>query len=92
VLGQTIGLTRIQKSAKYGEDPSLVPRSWELIALSQSGQVEVIANRVSSYDIDQNGAIHFTNGFRVNRLSKDSRTTLFKHKIIENMRVAGAVR
>jgi hypothetical protein len=52
--------------------------------------MEVVAGAVSSFDVDEQGRIHFTNGFRVSELSGSSTTTVFKHKIIENIRVVKA--
>jgi len=90
VLGQTIYLAKVERSSRYRREPTLVPRSWELVRLSRDGQMEVVAGAVSSFDVDEQGGIHFTNGFRVSELSGGSTATVFKHKIIENIRVVKA--
>jgi hypothetical protein len=90
VLGQTIYLAKVERSSRYRREPTLVPQSWELVRFSRDGQMEVIAGAVSSFDVDQEGRIHFTNGFRVSESSGGSTATVFKHKIIENIRVVKA--
>jgi hypothetical protein len=87
VLGQTIYLAKVERSSRYRREPTLVPQSWELVRFSRDGQMEVIAGAVSSFDVDQEGRIYFTNGFRVSELAGSSTATVFKHKIIENIRV-----
>ncbi|MHC4743930.1 MAG: hypothetical protein ACYS8Z_18590 [Planctomycetota bacterium] len=91
VLGQTIDLAKIQAKAKLGAEPSLVGRHCELVKLTEEGQIEVVAKKVSSFDIDEEGAIHVTNGFRVNKVSESQNTPVFKHKIIEDLRIVAGL-
>jgi hypothetical protein len=86
VLGQTIDLARIQKNLRKPDNLSLVPKTWELIRVSKEGQVEVIARKVSSYDIDSDNKVHITNGFRVNELSADRPRPAFKFNLIEDIK------
>ena len=88
VLGQTIQLAKIQRDARYTREPSLVPGSWQLVRFNEKGQKQVIANKVSYFDIDPDGSIHYTNGFRVRRFSDNNADTLFKYRIIENLKIA----
>ncbi len=88
VLGRTINLAKLQKSNKSIDNASLVPRNWELVKLSNDGQLEVVAKKVSSFDIDQDGNVHFTNGFRVNELTAAQTEMLFRYRIIENLKVS----
>ncbi|MHC4636399.1 MAG: TolB-like translocation protein [Planctomycetota bacterium] len=90
VLGKTIDLAKVQRTANLQQTPSLVPGSWELVRITKSCHIEVLARRVCSYDIDQEGNIHFTNGFKVSTYAKDRLVTLFKHNIIEDLKVAKA--
>jgi hypothetical protein len=80
----------MQAKARLGGEPSLVGRSCELVKLTKDGQAEVIAKKVSSFDVDEDGTIHFTNGFKVNKISGNSSTTIFKHKIIEGLRIVSS--
>jgi hypothetical protein len=88
VLGETIYLAKIKKTLRSQEGISLVPKSWELVKISKDGVMEVIARNVSSYDLDEKGEIHFTNGFRVNMLKDNIKSLAFKHIIIENIKVS----
>ena len=88
VLGQTIDLAKIQRSSPGLDNVSLVPGSWELIKLAVDGSIERIASCVSSYDIDQAGNVHYTNGYKVSQVSDSKPSVKFRHKIIEGLRVA----
>jgi hypothetical protein len=88
VLGQTINLAKAERRAQWQGDASLVPGNWELVKMHRNGGIEVIARKISSFDIDEEGAIHFTNGFRVSELAGSRRTMIFKYKLIENIRAA----
>jgi hypothetical protein len=92
VLGRTIDLAKLQRSTKSIDRASLVPKSWELVKLSKEGQLETIAKKVSSFDIDTNGNVHFTNGFRVNELIEAQAKTVFRHRVIENIKVVSVTR
>jgi len=91
VLGQTIDLAKIRKGFRNLDNVSLVPRTWELIKISQDGKIEVIAAKVSSYDIDADNKIHITNGFRVNKLMGDKSQISFKYNLIEDVKAMKSV-
>jgi hypothetical protein len=91
VLGQTIDMAKVRRNARFSNEPSLVPKSWELIKLDKQGKISVISKRVSSFDIDDNNQVHITNGFRVKRLVGDTMQTAFKFNIIELLKVTKAV-
>jgi hypothetical protein len=90
VLGQTIDMAKIQRGARFSKEPSLVPKSWELIKLDKQGRMSVVSKRVSSFDIDDDGKVHITNGFRVRKLVDDGAQTALKYNIIELLKVAKA--
>jgi hypothetical protein len=90
VLGQTIDMAKVQRRARFSGEPSLVPKSWEMIRLDKQGRISVISRRVSSFDIDDNGQVHITNGFRVKKLASDKTQTAFKYNIIELLKIASA--
>ena len=84
VLGQTINLAKVKKFSS--DEYSLVPGSWKLIKITPDKNTHTIANKVSSYDIDNDGNIHYTNGYKVHTVSENTQTNLqFKHPIIENI-------
>jgi hypothetical protein len=90
VLGETIDLAKRHKAARSRDDLSLVPRSWELICLTKSGELKQVARKVSSYDIDCDGNVHYTNGFRVHSASATDSTKVFTHDIIEHLKLVHA--
>jgi len=87
VLGQTIDLAKLSKKSAFRNEPSLVPRSWELIKVAKEGNIQVIAHNVSSYFIDQSGQVHITNGFRISKLDQGRISFVCRHKLIENLQV-----
>ena len=87
VLGQTIHLAKLQRN-RSSKDPSLVPGSWELLCISANKECKVIARNVASYDIDNDGTLYFTNGYRVNSLTAENSTMLFKHNMIEFLKTS----
>jgi hypothetical protein len=84
ILGQAINLSKLQKKSELGKEVSLVPKNWELIRLSPNGSIEILANNVASYDIDQNGNVTYTNGFKV--IGPPEKTEHFKFSVIESLR------
>ncbi len=91
VLGQTIDMAKVQRNARFSNEPSLVPKSWELIKIDNKGKISVISKRVSSFDIDDNDQVHITNGFRVKKLVGDRIQNAFKFNIIESLKVLKAI-
>ncbi|MBN1997126.1 hypothetical protein JW935_06210 [candidate division KSB1 bacterium] len=87
VLGRTIDIAKVRRRAWDTENISLVPGSWKLIKITPQGQVEVLANKVSSFDIDENDNVYFTNGYKVNLIGDYKPKLIFKHSIIENIKV-----
>jgi len=87
VLGRTIDLAKVERKARFLNEPSLVPNSWELIKLDNQGNISLISKRVSSFDIDDSGKLHITNGFRVKKIIQNKMQTVLKHNIIESIKV-----
>lgn len=87
VLGETVDMAKMQKAARSMGELSLVPRSWELICLRTDGEIRPIARKVSSFDIDREGNLHYTNGFKVQRESRHETSRVFSHDIIEHLRL-----
>jgi len=52
-------------------EQGLVPASWELCCRKLSGEIEVLARSVLSFDRESDGSILYTNGTAVFRLSPD---------------------
>ena len=91
VLGQTIDLAKVERNARFSNEPSLVPNSWELIKLDNRGNISLISKRVSSFDIDDSGKLHITNGFRVKQIIQNKMRTVLKHNIIESIKVVTSI-
>lgn len=91
VLGQTIDMAKVQRDARFSNEPSLVPKSWELIKLDNQGKISVISRKVSSFDIDDNDRVHITNGFKVREIAESGMQSAFKYNIIELLKVARSV-
>ena len=88
VLGRTINLAKIKKGLFASDDVSLVPGSWVLVRIDAGGKTDVLASKVSSYDIGDDGDIHYTTGYKVNRVRGRRHTLKFKHNVIENISVS----
>ena len=56
--------------------PSLVPDSWQLVRRNPSGNEQVLATNVSSYDIAPNGTILYSNGGGIFVLNPDGSSQL----------------
>lgn len=87
VLGKTINLAKKQRSL-FDKELSLVPGNWELVRMSPNGAFEVLARNVVSYDIDAASQVHYTNGYCVNRMTTDEKKTVFRHRVIEQLRTS----
>lgn len=86
VLGQTIDLAKVGGGGGSADGPSLVPKSWELIRRDPDGSIHVVDRNVSSYDLDRNGHVICTNGYRVREVCDDRAKTTFHHKVIQILR------
>lgn len=63
--------------------PSLVPKTWELVRRNKNGTEIILANSVSSYDLDDNGNLIYTNGCGVFSLENNNDSSLiFKDKLV----------
>jgi hypothetical protein len=87
VFGETIRLAGSQSLFQPKEGPSLVPKSWELIKVAADHSISVIASRVSSYDLDAKGHIHWTNGYTVVRVSENESDIQFRPSVIEHIKI-----
>lgn len=89
VLGQTIEMSKVQRTARLKGEPSLVPGSWELVRVRPGGEMEVVARHVAAYDIDPQGQVYYTNGYRVSRIGTEGKEPVFRHTLIEQVRAGG---
>jgi hypothetical protein len=55
----------LRKETRVNGVRSLVPRSWQLIRRTRTGNEKVLATNVAAYDITSDGRIIFTNGYGV---------------------------
>jgi hypothetical protein len=88
VFGQTVNLAKLRKPRKPDEDPSLVPADYELMRLRPDGDMEVLAKNVCSYDVTPEGEVHYTNGFRVQTTHDQQNGVVFRHPVIQTLRVS----
>jgi hypothetical protein len=89
VLGRTIDLGKAGKTRR-GEEPSLVPKTWELIRVPPGGKPEVVSAGVCAYDLDHENGVLLTNGYRIHRLTHDSHALVGKFDLIEKVTCRGA--
>ncbi|MGD8914067.1 MAG: hypothetical protein PVI97_06435 [Candidatus Thiodiazotropha sp.] len=65
---------------------SLVPKSWQLVRRTRTGNEQVLATNVASYDITTDGKIIFTNGYGVFLLdSSNNAQVVFRGKLIAEL-------
>ena len=75
----------LQKGQNIQGVPSLVPKNWELICRTQSGQETVLASSVSSYDLSDNDEIIYSNGYGVFSLENGVSSLIFKDKLVSEV-------
>jgi hypothetical protein len=85
VLDRMIDVGKARKGRR-GEEPSLVPRTWELVRIPPGGEPEVVANAVCAFDLDEEGALFVTNGFAVHRMHGGRASALGKSEVIQRLR------
>lgn len=88
ILGQTIRMAKVHRDARFKRELSLVPGSWELIRRDINGHFEVMARHAAFYDIDAEGVVYVTNGYRVHIITPSEKKTLFRHSLVEMLKVA----
>lgn len=87
VFGETLRLAGSPSFFQPKDGPSLVPRSWVLVKVAKDGSQSVIATRVSSFDLDGEGNVHWTNGYSVVKTSEHDRRVQFRHPVIEHIQI-----
>ena len=76
----------LRNGIRLGGVPSLVPASWQLIRRNRTGEEQVVASHVVSYDIGSDGTILFSNGFGAFHLAPNARPRLvLKHSVISEL-------
>jgi hypothetical protein len=87
--GKLIDAEKAMRAAKAGDAKSLVPATWELVALHNDAE-QVLARGVLAYDIADDGSIVYTNGSAVYHLAADLQPLeLCRGKMIEHLAVVG---
>ncbi len=71
VWGNLIDADRAARENQVGDSdaPDLVPATWQLVRRSPDGKTDVLAKSVLSFDVAPNGAILYSNGSAIHRLS-----------------------
>lgn len=64
----------LKENTASGEKfPGVAPRSWELIKMSESGQMKCVKKGVLDFDIDRDGNLAISNGKYIITIDKDGR-------------------
>jgi hypothetical protein len=76
----------LRKESRVNGVQSLVPRSWQLVRRNRTGEEQVLATNVASYDITADGRIIFTNGYGVFMLdASNGAQVVFRGKLIAEL-------
>ena len=73
--GRLLDLRKVDKGAS---DASVVPADWQLIRVSPAGEQTVLADRVSEYDLGEDGEVLFTSGWAVYKWTSAKTSRLYK--------------
>lgn len=85
VLDQVIELSKSRKGE--GEDErTLVPKTWQLVRIAPGREPEVLADGICSFDLDDNGGVVCSNGYRMLAVAQGERKTIARHELIEKVR------
>lgn len=78
----------LRKESRVNGVQSLVPKSWQLVRRNRTGEEQVLATNVASYDITADGRIVFTNGYGVFMLdASNDAQVVFRGKLIAEVAV-----
>lgn len=84
--GQAIDTKRAMQKNRGEQAGALVPKNWELVRRSASGEEQLLAGNVLAYDLGPDGSVIFTNGSAVFWLHTDgSREKICDGKMIESV-------
>ncbi len=76
----------LRKETRVNGVRSLVPRSWQLIRRTRTGNEQLLATNVAAYDITSDGRIFFTNGYGVFMLdSSNDPQVVLRGKLIAEL-------
>ena len=77
-LPQMIVFGNLVKASQAGDandGASLVPKSWQLIRRNPSGQEQILANSVLTFDLSQDGTVVYSNGKSICSLDAQGKAT-----------------
>jgi hypothetical protein len=76
----------MRKESRVNGVPSLVPKSWQLVKKTQTGNETVLATNVASFDITSDDEILYSNGYAVFQLEADSQSkVILRNKLIADI-------
>jgi hypothetical protein len=76
----------LKKESSVNGVRSLVPKSWQLVRRTRTGNEQVLATNVASYDLTTDGKVIFTNGYGVFQLdSNNDAQVVFRDKLIAEL-------
>ncbi len=65
--------------------PSLVPRSWQLIRKSRSGEESTVASNVASFYLANDDAVVYSNGLGVFKVNSNSHQVIFSGDLVNEI-------
>jgi len=74
-----------QAASRPVEQRSLVPASWELVAIAGDGQERVLARKVAAYWVNADGSIVTTDGFTIHHLVDGRQDVIGRADLIEQV-------
>jgi hypothetical protein len=79
-----------ESAGRGGDSPDLVPSSWQLMRRGSDGRMQTLASGVLSFDVDDDGAVVYTNGTAVYLIGQETRRKLCTDHGIEQVIVVSA--
>lgn len=83
--GRMIELSKVRSDPQYAGN--LVPRSWELVRLPPGRSLQIVMPHVASFDLAEDGAVVYTNGYDVTCWRDGAREPLGRHELVEAVKV-----
>lgn len=84
--GRRIDVEKALQQAKRNDDaPALVPKSWELVKRTETGEETVLAKHVAAYDVNTEGELIYSNGTAIYQLTHGKPELLVKGQLIDGV-------
>jgi len=84
--GKWIDAEKAMKAAAKGKPVPLVPESWELMRMDESGKSQSLAGGVLSFDLAADGTVVYTNGSEIYVIGQDGKSErVCAHRMIQQV-------